>query len=112
MPASYELDSTAVIADAGNLHSYTNPDPDGDGIAFNGKPIYTVDQAAQTLDRNGAIWNVTGNKTITFSFLDRDPGGLYNNPNETYLQGLAAGFEPFSAEQRAAARDALGLWDD
>jgi serralysin len=109
MPNSHNLETVTTFAREPS--TYVNPDPDGDGIAFNGKPIYTVDQAAHTLDRNGAIWPITGNKTITFAFLDKDPGGLYNNPHEG-LESLVSGFAPFTEEQRVAARAALGLWDD
>lgn len=91
---------------------YVNPDPDGDGIAFNGKPVATPDQAADILTRFGARWPITGNGTITYTFLDKDPGGLYNNPHETYLGSLVQGFAPFTADQREAAREAIGLWDD
>jgi serralysin len=91
---------------------YVNPDPDGNGIAYNGKPVYTVAQAAETLTRNGAVWPISGNGNITYSFLDKAPGGLYNNPHETYLGSLTEGFAPFTAGQRAAARNAINLWDD
>ena len=88
-----------------------NPDPDGDGIAYNGKPIYTVDEAAAQLNRSGAIWPITGNGTITYTFAEHAPGGQYNNKHVgigDYVDGFAA----FTPEQRDAAREAIGLWDD
>ncbi len=90
-----------------------DPDPDGDGIAYNGKPIYTVDQAAQQLNRNGAIWPLNGNSVITYSFAEHAPGGQFNNPHLYDVLGSAvSGFSPFTAEQRDAARAAIQLWDD
>lgn len=90
-----------------------NPDPDGDGIAFNGKPIFSVDQAAQQLNRNGAIWPLNGNSVITYSFAEHAPGGQFNNPQLYDLLGsTVSGFTPFTAEQRDAARAAIQLWDD
>ena len=99
---------TTSVPDPLNL---INPDPDGDGIAYNGKPIYSLDQIIAQLDRNGAIWPITGSNVITYSFAEHAPGGQFNNPH-TGLAGTVAGFEPFSAEQRDAARDAIQLWDD
>jgi serralysin len=90
-----------------------DPDPDHDGIAFNGKPIYTLDQAATQLNRNGAIWPLNGNSVITFSFAEHAPGGQFNNPHLYDAVGSTVdGFVAFTAEQRDAARAAIQLWDD
>ena len=86
--------------------------PDASGTAYNGKTILTVDQAIDNLNRTGGIWNVNGHSTITYSFLDKGPGGVYHNPHETYLAGLVQDFTPFSPEQRDAARASIQLWDD
>src|SRR5690606_4491506 len=88
-----------------------NPDPDGDGIAYNGKPIFTTEEAAAQLNRSGAIWPITGNGTITYTFAEHAPGGQYNNKHVgigDYVEGFAA----FTTEQRDATREAIGLWDD
>lgn len=82
------------------------------GTAPNGKEYLTLDAAVANLTRTGGAWNVGSNGAITYSFLDRDPNGLYNNPHETYLAALVGDFAPFTAEQRDAARAAIGLWDD
>ena len=90
-----------------------NPDPDGDGIAYNGKPIYTLDQVIAQLDRNGAMWPITGSNVITYSFAEHAPGGQYNNPHlYDALGSTLDGFIPFTEEQRDAARAAIQLWDD
>jgi serralysin len=101
------------------VSSYVNPDPDGDGIAYNGKPVYTVDQAAQQIARSGSLWSVGPNGQITYSFLDKAPGGQYNSQSKKVdlafaddLQAMLSDFSPFTAAQRAAARDAFQLWDD
>ena len=96
-----------------DVQNLIDPDPDHDGIAYNGKPIFTTDQAAQQLDRGGAIWPITGNNTITYSFAEHAPGGQYNSPkNADSLGATVDGFSPFTAEQRDAARAAIQLWDD
>jgi serralysin len=82
------------------------------GTAPNGKKYLTLDGAIANLTRTGGQWNVGGNGVITYTFLDKDPGGQYNNPHETYLGGLVSEFTPFTADQRDAARASIELWDD
>jgi serralysin len=84
---------------------------DSSGTAFNGKPIVSAETAADILNRTGAIWNVGPNGQITYSFLNTDPSGQYNNP-QSGLGETVQEFSPFTAEQRAAARASLQLWDD
>lgn len=87
--------------------------PTETGTAYNGKDIFTVEEAAANLNRTGAIWKVGPNGQITYTFLDTDPSGLYNSPKYKDVIGdYTAGFEPFTAEQREAARDSIELWDD
>ncbi len=88
-----------------------NPDLDGDGTAYNGKPIYTTEEAAAQLNRTGAIWDVGPNGVITYTFAEHAPGGQYNNPHEG-LAPYIEGFMAFTPEQREAAREAIQLWDD
>lgn len=94
---------------------YIDPDPDGDGIAFNGKPIFTIDQAIDQLNPGGEKWDVGPQNQITYAFLDRAPRGHYNTKHGEAFAGagsMVAGFSPFTEEQRDAARDAIELWDD
>ncbi|WP_195908492.1 M10 family metallopeptidase C-terminal domain-containing protein [Novosphingobium sp. Gsoil 351] len=87
--------------------------PTQTGVAFNGKPYATLDQAAHNLNRTGDFWAVNSKGEITYTFLDKDPTGLYNSPKYANIVGdYVAGFTAFSTEQRAAARDSLQLWDD
>jgi serralysin len=87
-------------------------DPNATGTAPNGKTILTLDQAIANLTRTGGQWNLNGAQTITYSFLEKSPGGQYNNPHETYLGGLVSDFTPFDAAQRDGARASIQLWDD
>jgi serralysin len=111
MPQQLDLPADFVLDTGLGPLGLRVADPDGDGIAYNGKPVLTPEQVALALARGGAIWPITGSKTVTFAFLDKDPGGLYNNPNEG-LDSLVDGFAPFTEAQRQAARDAIALWDD
>lgn len=88
---------------------YLSPTATG---SLGGKQVLTLDGAIQNLNRTGAIWDVGPNGQITYTFLDKDPSGLYNSPKYAFLGDYAAGFTPFTAEQREAARDSLALWDD
>lgn len=108
-----EGDWPTIAAVTPTMSEYTNPDPDGDGIAYNGKRIFTVEQAASYLNRDGDIWKVGPDGQITYTFLDRAPTGQYNSPkNYSFLGSYVEGFSPFTAEQREATREAIGLWDD
>jgi len=86
--------------------------PDASGTASNGKTVLTLDQAVDNLTRTGGQWNLNGAQTITYSFLEKTPGGQYKNPHETYLAGIVSNFTPFTEDQRDAARASIQLWDD
>jgi len=113
--SKYLLNPVAPSSAAG---SSVQPDdiryiaPDATGTATNGKTILSLDQAIDNLTRTGGQWNLNGAKTITYSFLEKSPGGQYNNPHETYLGGLVSDFTPFDAAQRDGARASIQLWDD
>lgn len=78
-----------------------------------GKTVLSLDAAIQNLNRTGDIWKVGPNGQITYTFLDKDPTGLYNSPKYADLVGdYVEGFSAFTAAQRVAARDSLQLWDD
>ena len=78
------------------------------GLAtYRGKPIYNHEQVIGQID---AGVEFTGN-TITFTFLDGPHSiGIYNNPKYAFAE--PEGYSPFSAAEKAVARDALRLWDD
>ena len=106
---SLRTDFGTVQASGPDELRYLSPDATG---TLGGKQVLTVDEAIQNLNRTGAIWNVGPNGQITYTFLDKDPSGLYNSPKYSFLGDYAAGFTPFTEEQRDAARDSLALWDD
>ena len=117
--ALIEIEDDLPTPSAIGIHHYVNPDPDGDGIASNGKPILTPAEAGAQIARSGALWNVGPNGQITYSFLDKPPSGQYNSNSKKVdqafaddLQAFVADFSPFTAAQRATAREAFGLWDD
>ncbi|HEY0044620.1 MAG TPA: M10 family metallopeptidase C-terminal domain-containing protein [Allosphingosinicella sp.] len=73
-----------------------------------GKPIYNQQQVIGQLDGGAAIGNA---KTITYSFLDGPTTiGVYNNPNYGFPE--PGGYTPFSAIEKATARQSMTLWDD
>jgi serralysin len=89
---------------------YLSPTQTG---TMNGKPIATLDEAAANLNRTGDFWKVGPQNTITYTFLEKAPTGQYNSPkNYDFLGSYVEGFTPFTAEQRATARDSIQLWDD
>jgi serralysin len=114
-----EIEDDLPTLSAIDISAYVNPDPDGDGVAYNGKPVLTPEQAGAQIARSGALWNVGPNGQITYSFLDKPPSGQYNSNSKKVdaafaddIAAMVADFSPFTAEQRDAAREAFGLWDD
>jgi serralysin len=70
----------------------------------NGKPSWTVEQAALNLTRSDLSWSAPGQPTtLTYAFRQFAPGKM---PSDT------AGFSPFSAAQVAATEQALLAWSD
>lgn len=95
--------------------------------ATNGKAIWTADQAADYLNRTGANWITGANpgvqsdtnlQEITFGFHrtvdDLENNGYVYTTNGTDYFGLSEYFQfgAFSDAQKAAARIAMGFWDD
>ena len=80
------------------------------GLAtYRGKPIYDQTQVIGQID-GGAAHN---GKTITFTFFDGPHTiGLYNNPKYAQFFVEGAGYTPFSAAEKAVARESMVLWDD
>ena len=71
-----------------------------------GKPIFNHQQVINQIDAGVALKG----KTITFTFLDQNPVGLYNNPNYGFAE--PEGYSAMSAAEKAVAREAMVLWDD
>jgi len=77
------------------------------GIAtLNGKPIFNQQQVINQIDSGAKL---TG-KTITYTFLDQYPVGLYNNPTIGFTE--PEGYSAMSDAEKAVARQSMVLWDD
>lgn len=77
--------------------------PPTSGTAPNGKPVYSWDQAAAQLTRQGDTWSAVlgGAVTVTYAYRDTAPAQM---PDDT------SGFSRFSATQIAFTEEALQLW--
>ena len=77
------------------------------GIAtWAGKPIFNQQQVINQIDAGVEFKG----KTITFTFLDQNPVGLYNNPNYGFPE--PGGYSSMSEAEKSVARQAMVLWDD
>ncbi|MCC6787503.1 MAG: M10 family metallopeptidase C-terminal domain-containing protein [Hyphomonadaceae bacterium] len=78
--------------------------PPSSGVAANGKPIFSWDQAAAQITRNNLSWSGLGQAvTVTYAYRSTAPGAM---PDDT------GGFSRFSAAQIAATEDILKLWSE
>jgi serralysin len=79
--------------------------PPSSGTAGNGKTIFSWDQAAAQLTRQGDTWSFVlgGAVTVTYAFRATAPAQM---PDDS------AGFSQFSAQQIAVTEEALRLWAD
>ena len=79
------------------------------GGTYGGKPILDADGVIDHLSTGRMVHS--SNNVITYSFNSLPHAtGLFNNPN--YGLNGSTDYSPFSAEQQAAARAAIQLWDD
>ena len=112
MKLRHDIDELGRI---GDLLSIENPLQfnldDYAGLSANKKPIFDLDGVVDQID-SGLSQKVTANNKITYTFLDEGDGliGIYNNKNYGFTAG--EGLAAFTADQEAAARDAVELWDD
>jgi serralysin len=96
---------------------------DGQDGTFQGKEIWSAQEAADYLNRTGTAWGLTGiprdgdAREITFGFFSNqdelERNGYVYELNGTYY-GLNEyfGFGAFTEAQKAAAREAIQYWDD
>ncbi len=114
------------IGDLGD-RVFVSADPLAGTIGSNGKPIWSPEQIADHLNRTGANWTGTIDPaiqrgdtdptTITFGFFNSqaelfDNGYVYFVGNQGFGLAEYFNFAPFTAAQRAAAREAMQSWDD
>jgi serralysin len=72
------------------------------------KPIYNLSQVVNQID-SGNHLTVPADGVITYGFYTGNHAvGINNNPHN----GEGQGYTPFSAAQKAAAAEAMALWDD
>jgi serralysin len=105
-----------AFRDAGTAAGPVLYDHDGDVVreavlAPNGKPIFTLEQIIDQLTTANTAWDGApghptpraGAGTITFAF--------FNNASEVYSPERSE-FQPLSAAQRDAVRNAFAIWGD
>jgi serralysin len=99
---------------------------DGQGGEIRGKPVFTIEQVTEQLNRGGAGWTPgvvdhavprdgdvsvlnfgfhTAESMFAEPYVYEDGGELFGLPE--YF-----GFAPFTEPQKAAAREAMASWDD
>lgn len=75
------------------------------GVAANGKPVFSWDEAAAQLTRSGSSWSFSPGQpaTVTYGFRASAPSSV---------PGGVGGFQQFNSAQIIAAEAALQLWSD
>jgi len=98
-------------------------DPFAGGTAY-GNDIWTPAKIADYITRTNTSWKTTATQqgdtdptTITFGFFNTqdevaDNGYTYELGGRYYGLNEYFGFSAFTADQRAATREAIGYWDD
>jgi serralysin len=103
-----------------------NASVDGQGGTIRDKPVFTIEQVIEQLNRGGAGWT-PGNidhavprdgdvSVLNFGFhtaesMFAEPY-VYEEDGELYGRPEYFGFAPFTEAQKAAAREAMAAWDD
>jgi serralysin len=93
-----------LVSANGGLEAYLNADARA-GATENGKPSYTIDEAAQQLDRDSSGWSGAAGQayTITYAYRASAP---FDMPEDT------AGFQRFTQAQIDQAELAIRGWED
>ena len=110
MSVPRNLKLTLDAADAADAQGFSL-DPYA-GYTFKGKPILPLTGPNSVVSHidSGTVLKAS-NGVITYHFLDKDHlTGLYNNPGAGFTS--AYGLSTYSADQQAAARASIQLWDD
>lgn len=99
---------------------------DGQGGTIRDKPVFTIEQVIEQLNRGGAGWT-PGNvdhavprdgdvSVLNFGFHTADSmfaePYVYEQDGVLYGRTEYFGFAPFTEAQKAAAREAMASWDD
>ncbi|WP_223448518.1 MULTISPECIES: serralysin family metalloprotease [Pseudomonas] len=103
------LQALAVASSAFNqINSFSHQYDRGGNLTVNGKPSFSVDQAATQLLRDGAAYqdkDGSGKIELTYTFLTSA------SSSTLYKHGIT-GFSQFSAQQKAQAVLAMQSWAD
>ncbi|WP_248802466.1 serralysin family metalloprotease [Pseudomonas sp. MWU13-2100] len=89
------------------IDSFSHQYDRGDNLTVNGKPSYSVDQAATQLLRDGAAWhdsNGDGRIDLSYTFL--------TSPTSNFSGLGVTGFSQFSALQKSQAVLSMQSWAD
>src|SRR5207253_4572011 len=89
------------------IDSFSHQYDRGDDLTVNGKPSFSVDQAATQILRDGASWqdiNGSGKIELTYTFL--------TSPTSNFSGLGVTGFSQFSALQKAQSVLAMQSWAD
>ncbi|PXX60054.1 epralysin. Metallo peptidase. MEROPS family M10B [Pseudomonas sp. LAMO17WK12:I10] len=107
--AEQELVPLAAASSAYNqINSFSHQYDRGGNLTVNGKPSYSVDQAATQLLRDGASYmdlNGSGKIELTYTFLTSA------SSSTLYKHGIS-GFSQFNAQQKVQAALAMQSWAD
>lgn len=107
--AEQQLVPLAAASSAYNqINSFSHQYDRGGDLTVNGKPSFSVDQAATQLLRDGAAYkdlNANGKIDLTYTFLTSASWSTMNK------HGIS-GFSQFSAQQKAQAVLAMQSWAD
>jgi serralysin len=99
---------------------------DGQGGEIRGKPVFTIDQVVEQLNRGGAGWTPGGVdhavprdgdvSVLNFGFQTAESmfaePYVYEEDGQLYGRPEYFGFAEFSGAQKAAARESMAAWDD
>jgi serralysin len=103
-----------------------NASVDGQGGTLRDKPVFTIEQVIEQLNRGDAAWTPgdTAHATprdgdvsvLNFGFhtaesMFAEPY-VYEQDGQLYGRTEYFGFAPFTEDQKAAAREAMASWDD
>lgn len=102
------IDSLAATSSAwSQIDSFSHQYDRGGNLTVNGKPSFSVDQAATQLLRDGASWHDldgSGKIELTYTFL--------TSPTSNFSGLGVTGFSQFSALQKAQSVLAMQSWAD
>jgi serralysin len=77
----------------------------------NGKPVFTLDQVVHQLTITGTAWNGIGSNPVPSAGLGTITYGFFDFPLQVYSSERSQ-FQPLSAAQRDAVRDAFSIWGE